>query len=138
MERLYRQEELVHSSGRSQVLRVTSYSNGGTYALKSGPLLSGFGIQQEAAVAHALRSRSHRADLHGLVLPLSSFREGDRLVLVLPFADFGDAAFAFSGRASGSLPAGTPSFLWRIARDLTAGVATMHALGEQNEWRGEH
>ena len=100
---------------------------GSLVALKSAPRQVGFGIQHEALVIESIRRRRRDGGYNGLLLPVSIFTEADRLVLVLPWAEHGDAA-AFA-RDAGALLQGDEALLWTIARNLSMGLNSMHSVG---------
>lgn len=125
----YKRAALVYTSGRSQVWQARDPRSGAPCALKSAPRVSGFGIVHEATVAEALRQRCG-PETRGLLLPCDSFVDADRLVLVLPWAELGDAATVLS-RSDLMLDVDDDSqFLWGITADLCAGLSAMHAAGE--------
>ena len=130
---MYKKEEVVYTSGRSLVHRSRG-ADGRRYALKSAPRrVGGFGIVHEAIVTAALRDRVADRGVRGFLLPVSTFAEDDRLVLVFPWIELGDVETALSKDASREPPLVAigfeEAFLWRMASDLCAGLATIHALG---------
>lgn len=130
---MYKREEVVYTSGRSLVHRSRG-ADGRRYALKSAPRrVGGFGISHEAMVTATLRDRLGDSGVRGLLLPVSTFAEDDRLVLVFPWIEFGDLETALSKDASREPPVVAigceEAFLWRMAGDLCAGLAAIHALG---------
>lgn len=128
----YRREALIQSSGRSQVWRARDSGSGAPCVLKMAPRLAGFGIVHEATITDALRERCGHAT-RGLLLPIGSFFDADRLVLVLPWVELGDAAAGLSTvdpKLESAVAGDEDAFLWRVTADLCMGLATMHAHGE--------